>query len=281
MSELYAEINGINICYEVLGKGEPLILVHGYGSKKEVFIGQFKVISKKYKAIRFDNRGSGKSERPNYIYSMEMYVEDLKTLMDLLEIEKAHFLGYSLGGMIVQNFVLKYPKRVNKIILINTAPKMEVTDAEMKQYIDDKVANYALKMKDPARAFYEGAEGGYTPAFIEFMKKNPKEKIHGLFTAEDLIRDASTNPTRPQDYINQGFALLQHDVLNKLHTIKNKTLIICASEDKKTPKEQSYLLHKKIPDSTIVEIEGMHYSPKEKAPRINELILKFLNGNIN
>ncbi|MFX1277118.1 MAG: alpha/beta fold hydrolase, partial [Promethearchaeota archaeon] len=226
MNELFAELNGINICYEIRGKGEPLFLIHGFGSKKEVFIGQVEILSKSYKVIRFDNRGSGKSDRPNEPYSMGMFVEDTRALMDYLNIKKTHILGYSLGGMIVQNFVLKYPDYVNKLILINTVPKVEYSNAEIKEYIDSKIANHELKLKDPIRAFYEGAEGGYTPEFIKFMKEHPKEKIHGMFTAEDLIRDSSINPTRPQDYYNQAPALSQHNVIDHLSKITNDTLII-------------------------------------------------------
>ena len=277
MSESFVKINGISICYEMRGKGEPLFLIHGFGSKKEVFIGQFQVLATKYKVIRFDNRGSGKSDRPDIPYSMDMFVEDIKTIMDHLNIKKAHFLGYSLGGMIVQNFVIKYPERVNKLILINTVPKVEYGDAEIKQYIDSKIANYEIKLNDPARAFFEGAEGGYTPEFIEFMKNNPTKKIHNMFTANDLITDSSINPTRPQDYLNQAPALRQHDVIDKLSSIDHKTLIICASDDMVTPKQLSKLMHDKIPNSKLVEIDGMHSTPKEKAPEINNYILDFLS----
>ncbi|MBN1800452.1 MAG: alpha/beta hydrolase [Candidatus Lokiarchaeota archaeon] len=273
------ELEGIELCCEVSGQGKPLVLVHGFGSKKEVFIGQFKVFSEKYKVIRFDNRGSGKSTRPDYNYSMDMYVEDLKQLLDRLEIKKAHILGYSLGGMIVQNFAIKYPERLDKLILINTVPKVEFPEEQLQDYIKGKIANYELKSKDPVSAFYEGAEGGYTPEFINYMKQNPKTLIHDLFTAEDLIRDATELPTRPQDYYNQAPTLLQHDVLDNLAQIQNETLIICASKDPITPKEQCKIIHEKINKSKFVEIDGMHSTPKEKAPEINKIVLEFLEKN--
>jgi len=277
MSESFVKINNINLCYEMRGNGEPLFLIHGFGSKKEVFIGQFQVLSQKYKVIRLDNRGSGKSDRPDMLYSMDMFVEDIKALMNFLDIKKAHFLGYSLGGMIVQNFIIKYPERVDKLILINTVPKVEYSDVEIKQYIDSKIANYEVKIKDPERAFFEGAEGGYTPEFIEFMKKYPTKKIHNMFTAKDLIKDSSINPTRPQDYLNQAPALRQHDVIDKLSSINHETLIMCASDDMVTPKILSRLMNDKIPKSTLIEIKGMHSTPKEKAPEINRAILNFLS----
>ena len=120
MSESYAEVNGIKICYEIKGEGEPLLLVHGFSDRKEHWRAQYDALSEHFKVIRFDNRGAGKSDRPDVVYSMEVLANDINGLLDYLDIKKTHIAGHSLGGMIVQNFVLKYPKRVNKIILINT-----------------------------------------------------------------------------------------------------------------------------------------------------------------
>ncbi|GAG58408.1 unnamed protein product, partial [marine sediment metagenome] len=120
LTELFAEINGIKICYEVHGEGDPVILVHGFGRKKENWIAQFKPFSEHFKIIRFDNRGAGKSDRPKGVYTMEVFVDDIAGLMDYIEIDKAHIVGWSLGGKIVQNFALKYPERVDKMVLINT-----------------------------------------------------------------------------------------------------------------------------------------------------------------
>ena len=119
MSE-YIEVNGIKICYEVQGVGDPVVLVHGFGAKKETWLGQFGPLSEKFKVIRFDNRGAGKSDRPNEPFTMDMFVEDIKGLMDALAIDKAHIIGWSLGGMIVQHFLLKYPERVDKAVLLLT-----------------------------------------------------------------------------------------------------------------------------------------------------------------
>ena len=73
MSDLFAEnINGIKICYEIKGEGEPVLLVHGFSDRKEHWRAQFGDLSGHFKVIRFDNRGAGKSERPNGVYTMEL-----------------------------------------------------------------------------------------------------------------------------------------------------------------------------------------------------------------
>ena len=101
MTELYANISGLKICYEIKGDGYPLFLVHGFGVKKETWVSQFTPLSEKFKVIRFDNRGAGKSDRPSSPpYTMELFADDLKGLMDYLQINKAHIIGWSVGGMI-------------------------------------------------------------------------------------------------------------------------------------------------------------------------------------
>ena len=70
MTELFAKINGIELCYEIFGEGYPIILIHGFGARKEGFKCQIPALSKQFKVITFDNRGAGKSERVNKPYTM-------------------------------------------------------------------------------------------------------------------------------------------------------------------------------------------------------------------
>ena len=107
MKEAYALVNNINVCYEIHGDGDPVLLIHGFGGKKESWIAQTNPLSKYFKVIRFDNRGAGKSDRPDGPYTMEIFADDINGLLDFLEIKKTHIIGWSLGGMIVQKFHFK------------------------------------------------------------------------------------------------------------------------------------------------------------------------------
>ncbi|MBY8989986.1 MAG: alpha/beta hydrolase [Candidatus Lokiarchaeota archaeon] len=89
MTEAFADVNGIKICYSSQGEGFPTFLLHGFGSKKEGFMAQIPELSKYFRVISIDLRGSGKSSRPNYHYTMDMFVDDVKGLMDYLSIEKS------------------------------------------------------------------------------------------------------------------------------------------------------------------------------------------------
>ncbi|MFX1495943.1 MAG: alpha/beta fold hydrolase [Promethearchaeota archaeon] len=281
MTEAYAKINGIKICYDVLGKGYPVILVHGFGDKKEHFRAQVGDLSGYFKVIRFDNRGAGKSDRPPGPYTMEIYADDVNALMDDLEIEKANIVGHSFGGMIVQYFVLKYPHRVNKVVLINTFPGLSKADVfnekGFEMYQNNAIEGSKEFMKDPLKNFLKGAKYSYSRPFWKLMMQNPKKKFHNIWSVEDLVEEKLTNPTTANDIKNQLAAIKTYNVYNKLHEIKKEVLILCAEKDKTTPKLVNQKIHEQIPNSKLVVIKkAAHQSILEKAPDINKYIIDFL-----
>ncbi|MFX1321172.1 MAG: alpha/beta fold hydrolase [Promethearchaeota archaeon] len=279
MSELFAEVNRIKICYEIKGEGVPVFLIHGFGAKKESWIAQFGPLSEHFKVIKFDNRGSGKSDRPNQLYTMELFADDINGLMEYLKIDKAHIVGVSVGGMIAQHFAVKYPNCVIKLVLINTTPKWPEEKSGLELYKQGKITSYKKRLKDPVKAFFDSTPMSYTLKFRKEMKENPKKKFHGLFSAEDLIREDSINPATPQDIENQAHALGTHNIIDRLHEIKSETLIMCASNDRQMPKSVNLQIHERIPNSKFIVIEKAgHSSYKERAPEVNKYIIDFLKS---
>ncbi|MFW9822482.1 MAG: alpha/beta fold hydrolase [Candidatus Thorarchaeota archaeon] len=277
MSEAFALINGVNICYEIYGDGDPVLLVHGLGTKKEAWIGQTEPLAKHFKIIRFDNRGAGKSERPDGPYTMEIFADDINALMDFLKIDKFHIIGWSLGGMIVQNFVLKYPHRVNKMVLINT--NYSTPEAAAESYKEMRLQGLKANKEDPVKAFWQSIRTDYHISFRKQLEKDPSKKWHGLWTIDDLIKNSITDPPTENDIIVQAKALLTHHTYERLHEIKNETLLIASSHDRITPLSIMEDIHEKIPHSTfkIIDKAG-HASPRSRAPEINQLIVDFLKN---
>ncbi|MFX1313489.1 MAG: alpha/beta fold hydrolase [Promethearchaeota archaeon] len=281
MTEAFADVNGIKICYEIHGKGYPIILVHGFGDKKEHWRAQVGDLSNYFKVIRFDNRGAGKSERPDGLYSMELYADDINALMEYLEIEKAHIIGHSLGGMIVQNFILKYPHRTNKVILINTLSGITLpgvpSEKGIEMYRKDAINSLKELMKDPINKFLEGAKRSYSRSFWKVMVENPKKKFHGIWSVEDLVQEKLNNPTTVKDINNQVEALKTHNVYKRLPSIRNKVLILAAEKDKTCTTTMNKKTLDLIPNSKLIIIEkAAHQSILEKAPEVNKIIIDFL-----
>ena len=99
----------------------PLVLVSGSFTKLQSWNYQIDFFKDKMMVIAFDKRGEGKSSRSDYHYTMEMFVEDLKNLLDHLDIKEGmHLCGSSMGAMIAQKFALKYPAMVKTLILCGT-----------------------------------------------------------------------------------------------------------------------------------------------------------------
>src|SRR3989442_15734833 len=107
-----ANINGIEIYYEVHGSGEPLLLIMGLGANATGWYAQIPAFSKDYQVIAFDNRGAGRSEKPNEPYTMPQMAQDAVGVLDTLCIGAAHVFGMSLGGIIAQELALRHADRV-------------------------------------------------------------------------------------------------------------------------------------------------------------------------
>ena len=99
------------------GQGEPLILLHGNGENCGYFVGQIEVFAQYYHVYALDTRGHGKTPRGDASFTIRQFADDLRDFMDEHGIGKAHILGFSDGGNIAMIFAMKYPERVNRLIL--------------------------------------------------------------------------------------------------------------------------------------------------------------------
>jgi pimeloyl-ACP methyl ester carboxylesterase len=261
--------NDIEINYIKRGKGEPLVLVQGLGQNLSGWTLQISFFKKHMNVIALDNRGVGKSSRPNYPYTMDMFVDDIKKLLDHLNIqEKIHLCGVSMGGMIAQNFVIKYPDIVKTVILCATAACHDPTS-----FIDE--IKQSENLEDEER-FLVSLNQLFSNSFIEKLKKNKAfyENLKYTMMFED--------PVSLQDNINQASAIEKtHNTRESLHKIKQPTLIIAATEDKVIPIEESKFLNEKIPNSRLEVLKGLgHGFIVEESDKVNDLMWNFLKENL-
>lgn len=129
----FFDSNGVKIHYTIEGKGEPVLLIHGFTANIQVqweLPGIIKALSSDYQVIAIDNRGHGKSEKPHDAkkYGKEM-VEDAVRLLDHLKIKKAHVVGYSMGAMITSKLVATHPDRLLSATLGGSGGLREGRDA--------------------------------------------------------------------------------------------------------------------------------------------------------
>src|SRR3990172_5302620 len=112
-----AEVNGTKLYYEMAGSGHPLVLIHGGGVDRRLWDGQFEEFAKHFRVIRYDLRGTGKSEVPQTKYSNG---EDLRALLQYLKADKAYLLGFSRGGGVAFDLAVNHPEMVGALILVSS-----------------------------------------------------------------------------------------------------------------------------------------------------------------
>jgi pimeloyl-ACP methyl ester carboxylesterase len=276
MGELFAKVNGTTICYEIHGEGYPLFLLHGFGLTKEFWFAQIPALSKHFKVITPDNRGSGNSDHPKAPYELKTLADDINDLMNFLKIDKAHLIGWATGSMIAQYFILNYSDRVNKLILIASLTKLPMSKSGLEMFKNSQLTFHEEKLKAPEKTFYNKMKTRFTRNFYKLMVQDPKKKMHGIFSAEDLMEIVYKDTSEHHDIENRINAVAKLNTLDQLHNIKSETLILAAEKDRISPKTSSIEVHERVPNSTLKIFNGGHYFPLENAPEVNQTIIDFL-----
>jgi len=229
------KVNDINIYYEIHGKGFPFLLIRGLSSDVYRWPPDFiKELSKYFKIILFDNRGAGRTDKPDTEYSIMMMADDTTGLMKVLNIEKAHILGYSMGGMVTQEIALNYPERVKKIILCSTdcgSPNGIPISKEVKKLL--AINREGLSGEELVRNWI-------ILYFIEsFIQNNPD-------VVDEFVRRSLLAPIPPHSYKRQLNALNKFNSYERLKNIRVPTLILSGKEDILVLPENSIILAKNI-----------------------------------
>ena len=118
------QVNDIQMYYELRGEGEPLVLILGMTIDISDVGAIINWLAQRYQVLAFDNRGAGRTDKPDAPYSIAMMADDTAGLMSALGIERANILGISLGGRIALTLALQHPERVEKLILVSTSARV-------------------------------------------------------------------------------------------------------------------------------------------------------------
>ena len=114
-------VRDVEIYYELCGEGEPLVFIGGLGADVSLYSALVGELAKKRRVISFDNRGSGRTSKPDSPYSVAMFAEDTAGLMDVLGLATVDVAGMSMGGRIALELVATHPERVQRLVLISTS----------------------------------------------------------------------------------------------------------------------------------------------------------------
>ena len=255
-------VGDVNIYYETQGEGEALVMINGYADHSGHWFAQLPGLASEYRVITFDNRGSGRSDKPDIPYTMQMFAGDIRGLLDALSISAAHVYGVSMGGMIAQEFALSYPEKVKTLILGCTTcggiHQIMPSDEVLAFLLDEERVN-RLTPEQMAREMFD-----YT-CTKEFIKNNP-----GI--VEKYIATTVEYAAPQYSLKRQAEAMLSHDTYDRLPQIKIPTLVIAGGDDRLVPNENSRLLASRIPGAELVILEnvghGFFYQAAQQANKI-------------
>jgi 3-oxoadipate enol-lactonase len=267
------KVNDIQLYHEVHGQGEPLVLIMGLGANTNGWDMQIPTFSREFQVIAFDNRGSGRSDKPTTPYSMRLFADDTAGLMDALGIASAYVYGQSMGGLIAQELALSYPQRVRMLVLGSTSCGGQQAIPALPEHLTLMAALNTLSVE-------EAAEKGLPLMYSEeFIARKRRELI------ARALAEAELRP--PLDaFARQVQAAVRYDAYDRLPEIRCPALIISGSDDKIVPAENSRILAERIPNAELVVLaKAGHGYLVECAEESNAIVIDFLrrhrSGHIN
>jgi pimeloyl-ACP methyl ester carboxylesterase len=262
----FAEVNGASLYYEILGEGEPLVLLHAGIADGRMWDGQFEAFAEGYRAVRYDRRGFGRSAIVEGPYS---HHDDLRGLLDYLGIERAGLVGCSMGGGAAIDFALRHPERARALVLVGSAVSGVESDEDPPEEWDELVAA-------DAAGNLERVSELEVRIWVDGPYRGPEE-VDPL--VRDLVREMNLIALR-----NEASELGEEmpadlPAASRLVEIRAPTLIVVGELDRPEIVAKAELLERSIPGARRVVMPGTAHVPNmEKPAEFNRIVLEFLDG---
>ncbi len=236
----------------------------GLGANTTAWFKQIPEFARSYLVIAFDNRGAGRSEKPDEPYTIAQMADDAAALLEELGVRSAHVFGMSLGGMVAQELALRHPGLVRTLVLGATSCGGPHSLAPPASTIQQMVAAAALPLEQAIEA---GQRLLYSESF--YAENRDWLLAHSLEHAHLL--------PPPYALQRQVMAAMTFDAYGRLDQIRVPVLVLSATDDKIVPAANQRLLAARIPGARLVEFPGAgHGLLVECADAVNQAVLGFL-----
>jgi pimeloyl-ACP methyl ester carboxylesterase len=252
------------IYYESHGRGYPLVMIRGLGSNADHWYAQLPDFSAHFRVIVFDNRGIARSSDPGGAFTIQDMAGDTIGLMDALNIQQAHVLGVSMGGMIAQEIAIAHPRRVKGLVLVVShcgGPKQVPPTGEIARVVQEMTTVGTPESRIKA-----------LPAFFDPRTLETRPECAQAYAAVSLKYPADANILS-----RQYQAIHSHDTYDRLLAIQAPTLVLASQGDVLIPPANSEILATRIPGAQWVVIPGGgHQILIEQPQACNGAVVDFL-----
>ncbi len=252
-------IRDIDIYYEIAGRGQPILFIHGLGSSARDWELQAQEFAKSYQVIAFDLRGHGQSDKPAGPYSMAMFAADTVGLLKGLGIDSPHVVGLSLGGGVAFQMAVDASIALKSLTIVNSTPELLVRTFKDRLMVWQRIAIVKLlgmrKMGEvlSKRLFIKPEQEDIRRIFVERWAENDQRA-----------------------YLNAMRALVGWSVADRLETIQCPTLVIAADEDyMPVSVKEAYTARMQNAELAVIR-DSRHATPVERPEQFNRTLAAFL-----
>jgi len=257
--------DGVRIHYEVTGfrRRPPVVLIQGLGAEKNAWNIQRAALALRWRTIALDNRGAGRSDKPDGMYDLEQMADDVIAVLDDAGVDSAHVVGLSMGGGISQIVALKYPQRVRSLTLVATACRNH-------EWREELLASWAQIAETNGMATLGREAARWTIGPRSFRRLVP---TFGWFGALQFLNPAGA-------FVSQVRAILRTNdtgLSSELANITCPTLVVVGNQDILTPRGDAEEIASLIPTAELAVISGgAHGLIFEHASTFNRILVEFL-----
>ncbi|WP_266171365.1 3-oxoadipate enol-lactonase [Dyella subtropica] len=252
--------DGCRLAYRLDGDANKpvLALSNSIGTTLHMWDGQIAALTEHFRVLRYDGRGHGESDSPEGAYSMDRLGRDVIELLDALGIERAHFLGLSLGGFVGQWLGIYAPDRVDLLILSNTSAHLGPVDE-----FDARIN--ALKISPDMTAVAQGFLANWFPAHMFEPEHSAIEPFRDMLLS-----------TNPQGLAGSFAAVRDNDMRRTIALINRPTLVIAGRDDTITLASHGEHIAATVPGARLVILPTVHFPNVEHPDTYVRTVLDFL-----
>jgi len=253
--KMFLDKNGVKLAYYVYGEGKPtLVFVVTWIGTAKMWTPQVDYFSQNFKMVTVDMRGTGESDKPADNYTLDLYVDDLNSIIEELQEKNFVLVGESGGASIAIKYVATYPGKVSKLVLIGTPP-----------------AYYPLSYRGRTITLFQESYSEGLRTFLKLLFPEPGTeyvKEWGFKICQKTTKEIAINVLKNS---------LKRDIRPLLGKIDIPTLIIHGENDMACPLEAARYVHEKIPGSKIYIFKGKGHLPSiTAADKFNKMLKEFI-----